>query len=82
MRRALQELSVVGDRFSRAWSAMRRREIEAPVSARCGASGWHLSSGCSDGDGMVVCPLCSQRVNTLRTAEIPRGVEVLQAHCA
>jgi hypothetical protein len=73
----------VGDRFSRAWTAMRRRHAEAaPVTTRCSASGWHLSSGCSDGDGMAVCPLCSRRVQTLRTAEIPRGVEVLQAHCA
>jgi len=31
---------------------------------------------------MAVCPLCSRRVQTLHTAEIPRGVEVLQAHCA
>jgi hypothetical protein len=31
---------------------------------------------------MAVCPLCSQRVHMVRTAAIPRGVEVLEAHCA
>jgi hypothetical protein len=31
---------------------------------------------------MAVCPLCSQRVHTTRAAAIPRGVEVLEAHCA
>jgi hypothetical protein len=72
----------MGVRFSRAWSAVRRRQPEAHVTARCGASGWHLNSGCSDGDGMAVCPLCSRRVQTVRTAEIPRGVEILQTHCA
>jgi len=72
----------VGDRFSRAWNAVRRREPDEHAGARCGASGWHLSSGCRDDDGMAICPLCSQRVQTLRTAEIPRGVEVLEAHCA
>lgn len=74
----------MGDRFSlsRAWSAVRRREADEHPGARCSASGWHLSSGCSDGDGIAVCPLCSQRVRTVRTAEVPRGVEVLQSHCA
>ncbi len=72
----------MGDRFTRAWSAVWRREPEAPTGARCGASGWHLNSGCSDGHGMAVCPLCSQRVQTIRPAQVPRGVEILQAHCA
>ena len=72
----------MGERISRAWNSVRRREPDDPVDARCGASGWHLSSGCSDGDGMAVCPLCSQRVHTVRAAEIPRGAEVLESHCA
>jgi hypothetical protein len=74
----------MGERISRAWNTVRRREPDedADAGARCGASGWHLSSGCSDGDGMAVCPLCSQRVHTTRAAAIPRGVEVLEAHCA
>jgi hypothetical protein len=72
----------MGERISRAWHSVRRREPDDHPGARCGASGWHLSSGCSDGDGMAVCPLCSQRVHMVRTAAIPRGVEVLEAHCA
>jgi hypothetical protein len=72
----------MGERMSRAWHSVRRREPDERPSDRCGASGWHLSSGCSDGDGMAVCPLCSQRVHTVRTAAIPRGAEVLEAHCA
>lgn len=73
------------DRFSltRAWSAVRRREaIGSSSESRCGASGWQLSSGCSDGEGMAVCPLCSRRVPTFRGAEVPHGAQVLQAHCA
>jgi hypothetical protein len=72
----------MGERISRAWNSVRRREPDEHTDARCGASGWHLSSGCSDGNGMAVCPLCSQRVHTTRAAAIPRGVEVLEAHCA
>jgi hypothetical protein len=69
-------------RLARAWSLVRRREPHPQPADRCSASGWHLSSGCSDGEGIAVCPLCGQRVQTFRTAEIPRGVEVLQQHCA
>jgi hypothetical protein len=72
----------MGERIARAWNNVRRREPDEHSAHRCGASGWHLSSGCSDGDGIAVCPLCSQRVPTVRTAAIPRGVEVLEAHCA
>jgi hypothetical protein len=72
----------MGERISRAWNSVRRRELDEPVDDRCGASGWHLSSGCSDGDGMAVCPLCSQRVHTVRATAIPRGAEVLESHCA
>ena len=68
-------------RLARAWSIVRRREPHVPADAHCSASGWHLSSGCSEG-GVAVCPLCGQRVPTSRTAEIPRGVAVLQQHCA
>ena len=74
----------MGERISRAWNSVRRREHDedARAGARCGASGWHLSSGCTDGDGATICPLCSQRVRTIRTPEVPRGVEIIQAHCA
>ena len=73
----------MGERISRAWGAVRRREgATTHDHDRCGASGWHLSSGCTDGDGATICPLCSQRVRTIRTPEVPRGVEIIQAHCA
>ena len=73
----------MGERLARTWRVVRRREaIAVHDDERCSASGWHLSSGCTDGDGATICPLCSQRVRTVRTAEVPRGVEIIQAHCA
>ena len=72
-----------GEPWARLWRHVRRGErpttSETP---RCGASGWHLNSGCTDGDGGAVCPLCSRMVRTVRTAGAPSGVEVIQTHCA
>ena len=68
-------------RLARAWSLVRRRDPHELAADRCSASGWHLSSGCTD-HGVAVCPLCGRHVPTFRNADIPRGVEVLQQHCA
>jgi hypothetical protein len=76
-----REDDAAASRLARAWSLVRRRDPHASAADRCSASGWHLSSGCSDG-GVAVCPLCGRHVPTFRSAEIPRGVEVLQQHCA
>jgi hypothetical protein len=60
-----------------------RRRVGRDDSARhCGASGWQMRAGCSDGDGGTICPLCSQRVRTEPDAVAHRGIEVIQAHCA
>lgn len=48
----------------------------------CGASGWQMRAGCTDGDGGTICPLCSQRVRTQPHAGVHRRVEVIEAHCA
>lgn len=72
----------LGGRFSRAWRAMRGTAPAPTADERCGASGWHLSSGCLDGDGATICPLCGQRVPTVRRARVPRGVEVIEPHVA
>jgi hypothetical protein len=71
-----------GGRLSRAWRAMRGTGPVGTAAERCGASGWHLSSGCLDGNGVTICPLCGQRVPTVRRARVPRGVEVVEAHGA
>lgn len=71
-----------GGRLLRAWRAMRRTPGAASASEPCGASGWHLSSGCTDGDGAAICPLCGRRVATVRGARVPRGVEVIESHGA
>ena len=71
-----------GGRLSRAWRAVRGTGPVGAAAERCGASGWHLSSGCLDGDGGTICPLCGQRVPTVRRARVPRGVEVIEAHGA
>lgn len=71
------------DPWARLWRHVRRGDRTlSSAERRCGASGWHLNSGCTDGDGATVCPLCSRTVRTVRTATVPRGVEVIQSHCA
>ena len=68
------------DGWARLWRHMRRADRPLTPDQRwCSASGWHLNSGCTDGDGATVCPRCSR---TVRTATAPHGVEVIQAHCA
>lgn len=62
--------------------AARRRPGRDHRTRYCGASGWQMRSGCGDGDGGAICPLCSQRVRTEPDAVAHRGVEVIQAHCA
>lgn len=71
-----------GGRLSRAWRAVRGTATVTSAGERCGASGWHLSSGCLDADGATICPLCGQRVPTVRPARVPRGVEVIETHGA
>jgi hypothetical protein len=51
-------------------------------SRHCGASGWQLRVGCTDGEGATICPLCSRRVQTQPDAAAYGRVEVIQAHCA
>jgi len=61
---------------------VRRRSGRNDPSRYCGASGWHMRAGCSDGDGGTICPLCSQRVRTQRDTAVRHRVEVIEAHCA
>jgi hypothetical protein len=68
----------VGERIVRAWRVV-RRDGQARV---CGASGWQLRAGCTDGDGGVICPVCSQRVRTQPHALVRHRVEVIEAHSA
>ncbi|HEX5367569.1 MAG TPA: hypothetical protein VFW63_13000 [Acidimicrobiales bacterium] len=71
-----------GGRLNRAWRAVRRRDGGGRgAQRRCGASGWHLSAGCTEG-GLTVCPLCGQRVAAVHAADVPSGVAVIQAHRA
>lgn len=46
---------------------------------RCSASGWHVRLGCTDGDGGLICPLCSQRVQSRADALVP-SVRVVLEH--
>lgn len=48
----------------------------------CSASGWQMRTGCIDGHGSTICPLCSQRVRTAPDAVANRGIAVIRAHCA
>jgi hypothetical protein len=41
-----------------------------------------MRSGCTDGDGGAICPLCSQRVRTQPHALVRHRVEVIEAHSA
>jgi hypothetical protein len=41
-----------------------------------------MRAGCSDGDGGVICPLCSQRVRTQPHTLVRHRVEVIEAHSA
>ncbi len=68
-----------GDGFAR---PARRGLVRSDPSRHCGASGWQMRAGCSDGDGGTICPLCSQRVRTEPDAVARGGFEVIQAHCA
>jgi hypothetical protein len=83
----------VGDRVARAWRAVRDGSRDDPHGARsagatagrgrtCGASGWPLRSGCTDGDGGTICPVCSRPVRTVPHRTVARGVEVIEAHGA
>jgi hypothetical protein len=60
----------------------RRRSGRVDSARFCGASGWHMRAGCTDGDGGTICPMCSQRVRTEPRAGGQRRVEVIQAHTA
>ena len=82
-RRHVEQHPGRGEPWARLWRHVRRGEpAETSDGQRCGASGWHLNSGCTDGDGGTVCPLCSRNVRTIRSADAPSGVEIIQAHCA
>ncbi len=68
----------MGERIVRAWRVVRRDERDR----FCGASGWQLRAGCTDGDGGTICPLCSRRVRTQPDTVVRYGVEVIEAHSA
>jgi hypothetical protein len=87
----------MSDRFSRAWRAVRdgtrddervgerdARHVRSSDAGRraCGASGWPLRSGCTDGDGGAICPVCGRSVRTVPHAAVRRGVAVIEAHGA
>jgi hypothetical protein len=77
---------VVVERLTRAWRAVREvsrgHGTAAPDERACGASGWQLRAGCTDGDGGAICPVCGRPVRTSSDTAVPRGVEVIEAHCA
>jgi hypothetical protein len=86
----------VGERFARAWRAFSRpgsgREgggalgggvagaARGAEARSCGASGWQMRAGCTDGEGGVVCPVCSRRVRTRSHVVMRHRVEVIEAH--
>jgi hypothetical protein len=49
---------------------------------RCGASGWRMRLGCTDGNGGAICPLCGQPVQARRDTIGGPAVRVIQEHVA
>lgn len=66
----------LGTRGRAALSAAARR------AEQCGASGWTLRLGCTDGNGSAICPLCSQPVRTRPDVGVRRSVQIIQEHFA
>jgi hypothetical protein len=63
----------MGNALRRAWRGL--------VRARdCGASGWRLRVGATDGNGGAVCPLCSRHVRTRLDSAERHPVEVIPTH--
>jgi hypothetical protein len=68
-----------GSREGARESGRSRRAVGARA---CGASGWPMRSGCTDGDGGAICPICGRSVRTVPHEAVRRGVAVIEAHGA
>jgi hypothetical protein len=76
----------VVERLARAWRTVREGPRgdrgETQHARTCGASGWQMRSGCTDGDGGTICPVCSRPVRTVPHTAVHRGIAVIEAHGA
>jgi hypothetical protein len=59
-----------------------RRRRRTVAGRACGASGWPMRSGCTDGDGGAICPICGRSVRTVPHDAVRHGVAVIEAHGA
>jgi hypothetical protein len=59
-----------------------RRGRRGAAERACGASGWPMRSGCTDGDGGAICPICGRSVRTVPHEAVRHGVAVIEAHGA